>query len=164
MTPPGRISIRPATIADHGRINALAEQMDRLHRDALPGRFRRPDGPNRARPYVESLIADPDTFLAVAELDGVVAALINSGLDRTPDIPVKPPCRFLRIRGLIVDEAHRRKGLGRALATAAMEWAAARGATEVQLSVYDFNETAAAFYHGLGFAPLSHRLVRPIAP
>ena len=155
-------TIRPATIADYDRICELAAQMDRLHRTALPDRFREPAGPNRARGYVESLIADPDTLLAVAESEGRVVALLNSGLEQTPDIPVKPPSRFLRVRGLVVDEAYRRQGIGQALLAAAVEWAADRGAQEVQLSVYEFNSVAAAFCRSHGFSPLSSRFVRPL--
>ncbi|MFO7638673.1 MAG: GNAT family N-acetyltransferase [bacterium] len=154
--------IRPARITDYSRICELAEHMDRMHREGLPDRFRKPDGPNRARGYVESLVADPDTFLAVAEVRGAVAGLINCGLGRSPEVPVKRSRRFLKVRGLVVDEAQRRQGIGGALLDAAMSWAAGRGAEEVQLSVYEFNSDAAAFYRSRGFAPLDRRYVRPL--
>lgn len=156
------IIIRAAAIPDYDRICELAAQMDRLHLTVLPDRFRKPAGPNRARTYVEALIADPNTYLAVAEAGDRVVALLNSGLGQTPDVPVKPPRRFLKIRGLVVDEAHRRRGIGRALFAAAMEWAGARGAQEVQLNVYEVNPVGAAFCRAAGFAPLSRRYVRPL--
>ncbi|MFO7675594.1 MAG: GNAT family N-acetyltransferase [bacterium] len=156
------LEVRPATIADYDRINALAEQLDRIHREGLPDRFRRPDGPNRSRGYIESLIADPATFLAVAELGGAVVGLINCGLERSPDIPTKPALLFLKVRGVVVDEARRRMGIGSSLMAAATDWAAARGASEAQLNVYEFNATAAAFFRGLGFAPISSRFTGPL--
>lgn len=154
--------MRPAAPADYDRICELAGQMDRMQREALPDRFRSPDGSNRERGYVESLIADPDTFLAVAEVRGAVAGLINCGLGRSPEVPVKRSRRFLKVRGLVVDEPYRRQGIGGALLDAAMSWAAGRGAEEVQLSVYEFNPVAAAFCRRAGFAPLSRRYVRPL--
>lgn len=157
-----RINIRPAQPSDYGRICELAAQMDRMHREALPDRFRLPDGPNRARDYVEGLIADPDSFLAVAEAQGTVIGLINCGLGRSPDLPVKRSRRFLKARGLVVDQGCRRQGVGSALLRAALDWAAGRGAEEAQLSVYEFNAPAAAFCRSYGFAPLNRRYVRAL--
>ena len=154
--------VRPAEIADYDRICELAAQMDRMHREVLPDRFREPDGPNRARDYVASLIADPDTFLVVAAVRGTVSGLINCGLGRSPEVPVKRSRRFLKVRGLVVDEARRRQGVGGALLDAAMNWAKERGAEEVQLSVYEFNDAAAAFYRSRGFVPLDRRFVRSL--
>jgi ribosomal protein S18 acetylase RimI-like enzyme len=37
-------------------------------------------------------------------------------------------------------------------------WAAAQGATEVELTVFKFNETAQAFYESLGYEVLSKRM------
>ncbi|MBN2537265.1 GNAT family N-acetyltransferase [candidate division WOR-3 bacterium] len=159
---PDQYSLRPARIEDLAAINELAEVMDSLHREHLPNRFRKPEGPNRSREYVESLIRDENTFLHVAESAGDVVGLINAGLDTTPDIPIKRPRRFLRIRGVVVRPDRRRQGVATALFRAACDWAALHGAVEVQLSVYDFNAAAAAFWQAHGFSCLSHRLFRPL--
>jgi len=156
------LAVRAATPADYDAICTLARELDRVHGDNLPGRFRRHDGPARTRSYVEGLIADDDTFLAVAELDGRLVGIINSGLGDTHDIPVKVARKFLRVRGIVVDPSFRHRGIGRALFDAATAWAGRRGAVEVQLTVYEFNETAQAFFAGLGFTPLSRRLTRPL--
>jgi len=156
------LSLRPARIEDLAAINELAEAMDSLHREHLPGRFRRPDGPNRTHEYVGSLIRDEGTFLHVAESTGRVVGLINAGLDATPDIPVKRPRSFLKIRGIVVRPQCRRQGIGRALFGAACDWAATHGAAEVQLSVYEFNRPAQAFWRSCGFSCLSHRMIRPL--
>lgn len=160
MTIPCRL--RPARIEDLAAINELAEAMDSLHREHLPDRFRKPEGLNRSREYVESLIRDEDTFLCVAEAAGRVVGLINAGLGATPDIPVKRPRRFLRVRGVVVRPDRRRQGVATALFRAACDWAEHNGAVEVQLTVYDFNEVAAAFWASLGFTCLSRRLVRSL--
>jgi ribosomal protein S18 acetylase RimI-like enzyme len=43
---------------------------------------------------------------------------------------------------------------------AAQEWAIARGATAIELNVYEFNEAAQAFYRQLGYATLSRRMIK----
>ena len=154
--------LRDATTDDLAAINELAEVMDSLHRENLPDRFRRAEGLNRSRAHVESLICDENTFLRVAELDGRVVGLINAGLDMTPDIPVKRRRRFLKIRGVVVRPDCRRMGVARELFRGACEWARNRGATEVQLTVYEFNDTAAAFWLKQDFTCLSRRLVRSL--
>jgi len=156
-------TIRLARPEDYDGIQPLAEQMDALHREHLPERFRKHDGPPRSREYVMSLIEDDETMLAVAESDGTLVGIINCGLSRTPDIPIKVRRLFVKVRGVVVDRAYRRRGIGRVLMERAADWAREHGASEVQLNLYAYNEDGAAFYRALGFSVLSSRLVRPVS-
>lgn len=148
---------------DYAAIQPLADLMDSLHRKNLPDRFRSHDGPPRSRRYIESMLADEDTFLGVAVHDGRLVGIINAGLTRTPDVPVKVRRLLVKIRGVVVDPGMRRRGVGSALMEEACNWAVSRGAVEVQLNVYDYNPDAIGFFRALGLVPLSHRLFRPLA-
>jgi GNAT superfamily N-acetyltransferase len=159
---PGSLSIRPAVSADYDTICELAELLDAPHRDALPERFCRPEGPMRRRDFTERLIADHETFLRIAELDGRAAGIINAGIEKMPDYPQKRPIRSVLVRGIVVRPEFRRRGIATALMNTLTEWAQARGAVEIQMNVYEFNQPAAAFFARLGYLPLSRRLVRPI--
>jgi ribosomal protein S18 acetylase RimI-like enzyme len=53
-----------------------------------------------------------------------------------------------------VAPAQRRKGLGRALVTAAEQWLLQRGVRKAQLMVRETNQTVAAFYQRLGYDPM----------
>jgi len=154
--------IRRATERDHRAICRLAEQMDELHRTHLPERFRRPRGHARQLSYIRKLIRDPQTLLLVAELDGKVVAIANSGLGRTPEIPQKRPRRYVRVRGIVVDSKHRRQGVATSLMREVFAWARRHRCHEIQLNVYDFNSAARRFYSHLGFEPLDTRLVRAL--
>jgi GNAT superfamily N-acetyltransferase len=158
------VTIRRAAPGDYEAICEMAELMDQPQRAALPDRFRQPSGPTRLRDRTEKLMRDPDTFLAVAELDGRVVGVTNCGLLRMGDHPQKHPIASLLVRGLVVRPELRRKGIASALVEKATEWAREKGATEVQANVYDFNQPAAAFFASLGLAPLSHRLSRRFDP
>jgi GNAT superfamily N-acetyltransferase len=58
------------------------------------------------------------------------------------------PCLFLE--DLVVRQAHRRKGVGRLLAVEVFRLAADRQMDRVEWMVLDWNESAHAFYLGLG--------------
>jgi L-amino acid N-acyltransferase YncA len=152
------LTIRRATPADYEAICELADQMDELFRTHLPDRFRKPTGPVRLRDRTEKLMNDPDTLLAVAELDGKVAGIMNCGFYKMADFPQKKALRHVLVRGISVRAELRRRGIGSALVRRALEWAKEKEVHEVQANVYDFNRPAAAFFASLGLAPLSHRL------
>jgi len=154
------VTIRRAGPDDYEDICDMADLMDQPQREALPDRFRKPTGPVRLRDRTEKLMRDPNTFLAVAELDGRVVGVTNCGLVRMGDFPQKHPLSSLLVRGIVVLPELRRQRIATALVGKAIEWAREQGATEVQANVYDFNEPAAAFFASLRLAPLSHRLVR----
>jgi ribosomal protein S18 acetylase RimI-like enzyme len=59
------------------------------------------------------------------------------------------PCAI--IEELVVDEAARGQGAGRALIQAAIEWAKAQACSEVEVSTGMDNTAAQAFYRRLGF-------------
>jgi diamine N-acetyltransferase len=154
------VKIRRAVPSDYDAICELADQMDELFRAHLPDRFRKPTGPVRLRDRTEKLMNDPDTLLAVAELDGRVTGIMNCGFYRMADFPQKKTLRHVLVRGISVRIELRRRGIGSALVGRALEWAREKGADEVQANVYAFNKPAAAFFASLGLAPLSHRLSR----
>lgn len=53
--------------------------------------------------------------------------------------------------GMSVKPAHRRKGIGRALMNAAIEWAPSAGIKRIELYVYARNAPAIALYEACGF-------------
>ncbi|HSD88662.1 MAG TPA: GNAT family N-acetyltransferase, partial [Kofleriaceae bacterium] len=60
--------------------------------------------------------------------------------------------RHVATLGMSVKQGWRRKGVGRALLTAALEWAPTAGIKRVELYVYARNAPAIALYEGFGFA------------
>jgi ribosomal-protein-alanine N-acetyltransferase len=85
--------------------------------------------------------------LFVAERDGVVVGFAV-GLLATGSV---------ELESVVVAEAARRCGIGRALCGAVLEWARAHGASEVALEVRAGSAGAIALYKGLGFARVGQR-------
>lgn len=79
-------------------------------------------------------------FVSTDRLDELAGAIAVSCLDQTTELEL-----------LVVRPAWRRKGLGRVLSEAWLNWAARVGATEALLEVRASNAPAQALYQQLGF-------------
>ena len=58
---------------------------------------------------------------------------------------------FVYFHSVATDPAHRRRGLGRAIMIALLDWAKRHGAAYAYLPVEKRNTPALALYNGLGF-------------
>lgn len=59
--------------------------------------------------------------------------------------------------GLMVDARYRRRGIGRALLAAAVEWARTNGVRKLELHVFPHNQAAIALYERFGFEREGYR-------
>lgn len=159
------IQVRLARSADYHAACRLYAEADALHARERPDRFRPTDQPARSRSLFDAQLADAEQALFVAELDGVVVGLVRvQAYERSEisDVPALTPRRYAVVQELVVAQAHRRHGIGTRLMTEAHRWARDRGLTEIQLTVYDFNQPALQLYSKLGFSPDSRRLSRKL--
>jgi ribosomal protein S18 acetylase RimI-like enzyme len=152
------LHIREAAGSDYDALRALFEEVDSLHRTNLPHIFQKPAGLVRDRSYVLGLIADKSVGLFVAEIDEQLAGLVCVFIRQPLEVPILVPRRYAVIDSLVVKDAFRRAGLGRALMERAQQWAVAQGADSVELNVWEFNQGAIAFYRTLGYQTASRRM------
>ena len=92
--------------------------------------------------------------------------MLGAVLVRLYDTPADPAMvarRRAHVEALIVDQQHRRAGIGTALMAAATSWAPDRGAIEIVLTVWAGNIAAEGFYHRLGYRVVSSALSRTIS-
>jgi ribosomal protein S18 acetylase RimI-like enzyme len=155
-----KFKIRPAHAGDYKGICRLCETVDALHRRNLPHVFRKPDGPARELPYIQRLLDSPDVAFLVAEQEGGLAGFVVVMLEHTAKIPLFVPRLYAVIDNLVVDTRYRRRGLGRALMVQAENWASTRGATEVTLNVFEFNQAAQKMYQALGYQTRSRKMAK----
>jgi len=148
--------LRPATPAD---IPALA----RLGRESFVAKFGRLYRPEDLAAFLEAThseravaaeLANPERLYRLAEQDGALVGYCKLGL-------ACPWPRYARGRHAIeIKQLYTAPGLsGRGLGAALMDWALAearaRGADEVQLSVWSQNLGAQRFYARYGFAKVA---------
>ena len=154
--------VRAATLGDHNGMCALLNEVDELHRLNVPWMFRKPAAEPRSKEFFERLIVREDSMLLVAEaplhLVGVATVLMRDA----PDFAVFVTQRWGVLDNIAVLESWRRRGVGTSLIREAERWARSRGATWVELGVYEFNEAARSFYRRLGYSPVSTKLRKPL--
>lgn len=151
-------TIREATSADFKALDALFAEVDGFHRRELPEVFRKPQGPARSSAYLKGIIGDPDSVLFVADTGEQLVGLIVVLIHDAHPIPLLRPRRFAAVDNLAVTGAFQRHGVGRALMRRAQEWAVEQGAETMQLTVWEFNDRARAFYESLGYTT-AHRMM-----
>ena len=139
MTPP---AIRPARPADAGAIAAFATQLGY------------PSSAEDVRGRMEALEPDASSALLVAEHDGKVVGWVTVREQLTIESGA-----HAEITGLVIDEAHRGRGIGEALAAAAETWARQRGHRRLRVRSNVVRERAHRFYERLGFAVTKRQVV-----
>lgn len=155
-----KADVRQAEPRDCANLCALLDEVDSLHRGHLPQIFQHPEGHVRSTEHLLGLMADRNVGLFVAEAQGQLLGLVHVTLVDTPQVPILVPRRYATIENLAVQREHQRAGIGRALLHRAEQWARGRGATSIELNVYEFNREAIAFYRRLGYETLSRRMHR----
>lgn len=160
MTETHDYTIRHARNEDLARLVELWQVMMSAH-EAMDRRIQLAPGALSAyRAYLGHHLANRDARIVVAEAEGRVVgfalAIISSNL------PIFLPAYYGYLSDLVVDPLMRRRGIGRMLVGALVEWLRGREITTIQLQHYDQNPTAAAFWRAMGFAPFYQRMMREL--
>ena len=152
--------IREATQDDYRGLCEVFEEVDILHCEAIPHVFQRSHRPARTEEFISDVITNDDEALFVAEYDDQIIGIVQISIREAPDIPIMVPRRYAVITNLAVKEKFRRSGIGRSLVEKAHRWAMKKGATQIELNVWEFNRPAIAFYEKLGYATATRRMWR----
>jgi diamine N-acetyltransferase len=156
------IVIRKAVPWDYEALCELFDQVDAIHRDNLPWMYQKMEGPVRNKTLIEAFIADEKVGLFVADFDGLLLGFILAFIREAPAGSIYRQRRYVLIENMTVKEGERRKGIGRSLMGKACQWAIEKGATTIDLHVYDFNEEAVRFYRTLGFDSVRSFMSKPL--
>jgi ribosomal protein S18 acetylase RimI-like enzyme len=108
------------------------------------------------------LITDENVALFVADGGDKLVGFVHAVIRDTPAIPVLVPQRYAVVESLGVKPELQDRGIGRMLMDTVHDWASSKGATAIELNVYEFNQTALAFYHKLGYETLSRKMRRTL--
>ena len=157
-----KIRIREVTAADYENLFDLFDEIDSLHRDHMPRRFKKANGPAREKDYFLGLIENENHGLFVAEMDEELVGFVHVIIDDAPSIPIVVPRRFAILDSIVVKASYQQHGVGKMLMDKMQAWAVSKGATSIELNVYEFNETAISFYEKLGYRTLSQKMSKEL--
>lgn len=145
------IVIRPAMRADLPAIGRLGAMLVRAHHDLDPQRFiaAGADTASGYAGYLGTQLDDADTVILVAEDAGAVVGYTYGALEGQDWMSLRGPAGALH--DIVVDPAHRTRGVGRALLDATIAALEARGAPRVVLSTADRNAAAQRLFTSAGF-------------
>jgi len=148
---PTETLIRPATPDDVPALGRLGALMVTTHHAFDPKRF------IAASPHTEKgyglflgqQLDEPNTIVLVAVNENEVIGYTYAGLEGLDYMSLRGPAGVLY--DIVVDPAHRRGGIGRALLDATVASLKTRGAPMVVLSTAERNEPAQRLFASAGF-------------
>jgi ribosomal protein S18 acetylase RimI-like enzyme len=155
------LSYRPATDADVPALCELEKELNRLHHEAAPTVFRAPAEILGAADAWRVLLAKPKEACFVAESDQSVVGYCSVEVFDEAH-PLAQPGRYARLGVICVLPAFRRQGVAKSLLNMAEAWSRQHGATDMRLTVWKFNQSAASLYASAGFATRSFTMSKAL--
>jgi len=145
------VTIRPATAADVRAMGRLGAVLVQTHHDFDAARFiaATPQTEHGYASYLGSQLAKRDIVVLVAEDDGDVLGYTFAGIEGYDYMELRGPAGVLY--DIVVDQAHRGRGIGQALLEATLAELKTRGAPQVVLSTAERNESAQRLFARAGF-------------
>lgn len=150
---------RPGDVAVIGRLGALLVQ---THHEFDARRFiaATPQTEQGYGSFLGTQLAEPNVVILVAELGGEVVGYTYSGVEGRDYMSLRGPAGVLY--DIVVDPAHRGRGVGQILLDATISELAARGSPQVVLSTAERNETAQRLFARAGFRRTMIEMTREI--
>ncbi len=157
------VVIRRAVAADLPALRLIFDYGYAFHRDAQPKVFRRAEDYRGSDEFLLACMVNPQAALLLAEREGKAVGLAYVLERSAPDVSVLAPRRHAVLDTLVVLPEAQRAGVGKALLASAEAWALERGLTEIELSVWEFNDRAQAMYRRAGYATARRTMVKSLA-
>ena len=156
--------VRPATPADVPALGRLGALLVRTHHEFDPRRFIAPtDGTERGYgSFLGSQIGEPSAVVLVADGAGEVLGYTYAAVEGRDFMALRGPAGVLH--DIVVDPAHRGRGVGGLLLDATLSALAERGARQIVLSAADRNEAAQRLFAAAGFRRTMVEMTRDLDP
>ncbi len=161
---PAALRLRDAVDADLPALGRLFVEVNGLHVAFRPDVFRAIPTGARVERYLAFRLDEDDCRIFVADLDRAPIGFLLARLWQAPRVPIYWQRQEIEVEIVVVAEAARGLGIGRALIRRAHLWAAEVGVERVRLTVHEVNEGARRFYERLGYTTEQRIMSRPVDP
>jgi len=154
------ITVRYALREELPAVNVLCKMVYDLHAAGRPDMFR-PDFGAEAQARLAAQFDSEEADVIVALADGIICGYTVAEYVRRPEGAVNTARSFYHIDEFGVAPAYRRKGAASAMVDFCRREAAEKGFARLELSVWEFNAEALAFYEAAGFTTYRRLLELP---
>ena len=149
--------IRRAEEKDIDQILKLLSQVLEVHYELRPDLYI--SGTTKyTKDELEQIIDDEKKPIFVSVEDDKVLGYVFCEIDDFPKRNAMVAYKSLYIDDLCVDESERGKGIGKQLFEYAKEFAKESGCLEIELHVWEGNDSAKNFYERMGLKPKYHSM------
>lgn len=155
------VHIRQATLQDYSSIAPIAQESQEIHAQGQPTIFRS-DTPGFSEEYLRHLIEDEPSDAYVAEENGHIVGYVFLHVHPLSFLDFFQKQTVALISDIAVTASVRRKGIGQLLFEASLQWARNRNADRMELTVWEFNKNAIAFYERNGMQTLNRTMSLPL--
>lgn len=146
------MKIRNLQLEDFDDVNNLFVQLHNSEMEQRPDLFRKIEKPTTSKAWdFEASLFDNSKIMIGAEVDSKIVAFVIVQI-RQSVYKIQAPRTFAYFENIVVDENHRRKGIGTAIFKEGVKRAKEQGATALELKVWNFNTEAISFYQSLGLS------------
>jgi diamine N-acetyltransferase len=146
-----------ASIDDYKNINEIVKEGQDEHAEALPTIFAKVDVVMPID-YYQQLLNDKNSEVLVAKLNGQIVGFAVLEIKEAPQFASLVSRKYAYISDFGVKKAFQNNGIGKQLFFACVEWAKEKGASSLELNVWEFNQKAISFYEQLGMKPMSRKM------
>jgi ribosomal protein S18 acetylase RimI-like enzyme len=153
------ITVRRANVDDAALIASLNADVQAVHAEVLPWRFKPSDGRAHAS-EAAAFLAKPESLVFIAEVAGEPAGYVHAEIIRRPETSLVHPYEAIYIHAISVRPTYRRRGVGSALIEAVRAAGRAAGIELLTLDIWAFNDTARQFFSRQGFGAYQEKLWR----
>jgi ribosomal protein S18 acetylase RimI-like enzyme len=158
------VSIRPANDHDIEALCQIYYDFHELHVCGVPTHLRSLGDKEQwdrtsLREALGKIVKSDDSEAFVAEAAGKLVGLIEVYVRQDPDEATLIRHQYAELQSLVVLAPYRRRGIGARLVEVARRWGREKGATEMRLGVWEFNQAAREFWETVGFKTLKRRMV-----
>lgn len=143
-------TVRYAARDELARVNDIRAMVNQVHVNGRPDIFR-PDFCEELRQHIYQKFDADDSDVIIAVINDVICGYAVAEYIDKPLSPYSLARRYYRIEEFGVDEAYRRRGVARAMIDFCKNEAARMRFPRIELDMWEFNQSALAFYEKMGF-------------
>lgn len=142
--------VRVAQEHELERVNELRHMVNDLHVENRPDIFKQGWGQDISNAVYEMWKSE-DHKIIVAEHGQTICGFACIHFIEKSETAYRKPLRYIEVSEFGVDPVFRRKGIATELMEFIFDLAKETGISRIELNMWDFNESALAFYESVGF-------------